>query len=64
MLNINDMAFNYHKEVIKTAITSKDPLDINIAKEYLSVLLKEFHGSWFDTASFIGCSLVDIRILI
>ena len=64
MFNINEMAFNHHKEIIKKAILSKNEIDINTAKEYLSVLLKEFNGSWFDTASFVGCSLVDLRMLI
>lgn len=64
MFNINEIAFNYHKEIIKTAISSKDPDDINTAKEYLRVLLQEFNGSWFETASFVGCSLVDLRILV
>ncbi|WP_256385021.1 hypothetical protein [Photobacterium toruni] len=63
MLNLNEIAFKHHKVVINKAIASKDPLDIDEAKGYLAVLLLEFNGSWFDTASFVGCSLVDIRIL-
>ncbi|MCD9477234.1 hypothetical protein GLP21_12620 [Photobacterium carnosum] len=63
MFNLNEIAFKHHKVVINKAIASKDPVDIDEAKEYLAVLLQEFDGSWFNTASFIGCSLVDIRIL-
>ncbi|KJG57090.1 hypothetical protein UA38_12015 [Photobacterium kishitanii] len=64
MFDINEIAFKYHKQIINSAIESQDKSDIEIAKEYFRVLLREFNGSWFNTASFIGCSLSDLRILI